>query len=184
MSIGQIIWNGFINYDIVILIVALINFVIFRIIKSMLKEIEDCLYRASIDATTKKAKLLKKNASGGNIETIISEKSRTINKFYAFFVNVTSVFPLLGILGTVYALIKVAGDTSALLESTQQDFLVALTSTGWGVICTIFFKVFGDSVISPRIDIMNEKVKTMHEIEKSQYVLDQEVGNEKKRDID
>jgi len=55
------------------------------------------------------------------------------------FVNLVSIFPQLGLLGTVAGLLGLnlfSGDMTNLTD----NFLIALTSTGWGVIFSIGFK--------------------------------------------
>ena len=69
------------------------------------------------------------------------------NGFYAVFVNLTSIFPLLGILGTVISLIPMAAD----IANMQHSFFTALTSTFWGLVFAIIFK-FLDGFLSVRIE--------------------------------
>lgn len=75
----------------------------------------------------------------------ISSASNIVSKFYAWYVNVTAVFPLLGILGTVQSLMGMGTD------NLQEEFGYALVTTFLGLVCAIFFKIM-DSVISPKID--------------------------------
>jgi biopolymer transport protein ExbB/TolQ len=63
---------------------------------------------------------------------------------------------LLGLLGTVIALLGVAGDSG--FENTQQNFLIALTSTLWGVVSAIIFKVL-DALTSPQVDKYDNEVE-------------------------
>lgn len=56
------------------------------------------------------------------------------------FINLVSIFPQLGLLGTVAGLLGLnlfSGDMTNLTD----NLLIALTSTGWGVIFAIGFKV-------------------------------------------
>lgn len=68
-------------------------------------------------------------------KAIIAMRNRAEN-LYTVFVNAAAVFPLLGILGTVWALIEIQGVTG----SMNDNFLAALTSTFWGLIFSIIFK--------------------------------------------
>lgn len=63
---------------------------------------------------------------------------------YTFFVVGISIFPLLGMFGTVKALIGLgsvfeAADTN--INSIKSEFFFALTSTAWGIIFSIIFKL-------------------------------------------
>ena len=77
----------------------------------------------------------------------------TSEKYYTMFVNLTGIFPLLGILGTVVSLIPMVED----MTHMQANFFVALTSTLWGLVFAIFFKVL-DAVLSPRIERNNRGI--------------------------
>jgi len=71
----------------------------------------------------------------------------TSEKYYTMFTNLTSIFPLMGILGTVVALIPLVEQ----LDAMEQSFFVALTSTLWGLVFAISFKLL-DGILSPKID--------------------------------
>lgn len=62
------------------------------------------------------------------------------------FITIISIFPLLGLFGTVKALLSI--DFSNDLANAQANFFDALTSTAWGIIFAIIFKVV-NSVIAP-----------------------------------
>lgn len=76
------------------------------------------------------------------------------DKFYGFFVNLVSIFPLLGMIGTVLALLSL--DLSADNGSITSNFFGALTSTFWGAVFGTVFKI-ADSAVSTRIEMANEK---------------------------
>lgn len=65
---------------------------------------------------------------------------------YSFFITIISLFPLLGMLGTVIALIDIgsvfATDTAGSdMGSIKSAFFLALDSTELGIICSIIFKL-------------------------------------------
>lgn len=72
---------------------------------------------------------------------------------YALYVNFTSAFPLLGMIGTIYSLLKL--DMSGGAEMISGSFLLALTSTLLGAFFGLVFKVL-DSFLSPKIEENNE----------------------------
>ncbi len=71
---------------------------------------------------------------------------RTLLVLYQIYANLTAIFPLLGIMGTVAALITVA-DSADLMS----NLMVALTTTLNGVIWAIIFKCL-DAVLSAPLD--------------------------------
>ena len=83
---------------------------------------------------------------------LVKMRERTYS-YYTMFVNLTSLFTLLGILGTVLGLIPMVPN----LDTMKQNFLIALTSTFWGLIFSIIFK-FLDGFLSPRIE---DNIKTV-----------------------
>ena len=67
--------------------------------------------------------------------------------WYTAYGNLTAIFPLMGILGTVSSLIGMVGD----MANFQGSFYMALTSTFWGLIFAIASKI-GDSWLSSRLE--------------------------------
>jgi len=80
------------------------------------------------------------------------EYREQMNRSYAFFSNFTTMFPLLGMLGTVISLIPMV---NLIGSETTGAFFAALTSTFWGIVAALIFK-FLDSFISYKIED-NEK---------------------------
>ena len=85
------------------------------------------------------------------IETIVKMREKS-TKNYSIFTNMIAVFPLLGILGTVYSLLKLVSDSSDVTGS----FYGALTSTFWGIVFAIFFKLLDSALTAPLME-ENEK---------------------------
>lgn len=80
-------------------------------------------------------------------------KYRTsMNKFYAVYTNLTSIFPLLGMLGTVCSLLPMVNTTGT---GSAGSFFSALTSTLWGIVFAMLYKAL-DATLSYKIDD-NEK---------------------------
>lgn len=108
-------------------------------------------------------------ASAKKIEKRIKRKSehefkRTMYYFldipYTVFITLISVFPLLGMLGTVIALLSLdlSGDTEAL----KGNFFQALDTTMWGIIFAVIFKVI-NAFFQPFIEAQIEKSKNLLE---------------------
>ena len=75
---------------------------------------------------------------------------RTVNVGYSVFTTLISLFPLLGMFGTVMALLGLdlsAGD----MDNIKNNFFNALTSTAWGIIFACIFK-FAHAFIVTRIE--------------------------------
>ena len=80
----------------------------------------------------------------------------TLDICYTLFITLISIFPLLGMLGTVQALLKL--DMTQERTSLQNNFFSALTSTAWGIIFAIGFKI-ANSFVQPKIENMIAKAK-------------------------
>ena len=91
-------------------------------------------------------------------------------KLYSIFIGLTSIFPYLGILGTVISLMMLVG--SDVSYAAQESFYVALTSTFWGVLFAVFFRVF-DAAISTTIQSNNDDmVRLIHHEGKKQHPIE------------
>ena len=72
---------------------------------------------------------------------------------YALFSNLTAIFPLLGILGTVISLLPMVAD----MGNLENNFFAALTSTFWGLVFAIAFKLC-DAFLSARMEDNDKNV--------------------------
>ena len=84
---------------------------------------------------------------------------KSLNTAYSVFTTSITLYPLLGMLGTVFSLINVGdvdfSQASESLNAIKGDFFTALTSTAWGIVFAAILK-FINSLIQPRIeDYMN-----------------------------
>ncbi len=145
------IFSNFFGFDILIFIAALFNGFIFYVVKStsdklrskMTRKIYVPHFKVSRKETDDEVAALRE-------EEVLDMRDRT-NRFYSLFVNITAIFPLLGILGTVVSLLGLVSDMS----NVTGNFYGALTSTFWGLIFAIVFK-FLDGIVAPQIE-NNEK---------------------------
>lgn len=109
-------------------------------------------------------------------EAMKLEKVRdSLQTWYSFYANITAIFPLLGLLGTVAALIKYSSTTDMM-----ENLMVALTTTLFGVFFAIVFKVL-DPVISSKIDVCiddaNAVLRRASGEELRNYVPEQKAGH-------
>lgn len=82
---------------------------------------------------------------------------------YTLFLAVISLFPLLGMFGTVRSLIGLGGvfsSENADLNAIKPQFFTALTSTAWGIIFSIIFKIIG-SFFQPFIENQIDRAKKL-----------------------
>ncbi|MCL2356879.1 MAG: MotA/TolQ/ExbB proton channel family protein [Defluviitaleaceae bacterium] len=94
----------------------------------------------------------------------LREMRETTEKYYSMFSNLTGTFPLMGILGTVISLIPLVQN----IENMQQNFFIALTSTLWGLIFAVIFRLL-DGVLVPRLEMNNRGIDDF--LEKLESVL-------------
>ena len=100
----------------------------------------------------------------------LDSKCKSADSRYSIFIAITSMFSLLGILGTVISLIGLVGGD--LTEATQQGFFAALTSTFWGVFFALIYK-FLDAFVSTKIQYIKDEIARLkhREGEKQQKEL-------------
>ena len=111
-----------------------------------------------------RANIIKKD-----IRKITNEKNLTYAKklynwgsrWYTIFASFISIFPLLGMLGTVCGLLGLdlaAGD----MENIKANFFIALTSTAWGIIYSVIYKIV-HSLVADKIERQIEAIKNVCE---------------------
>ena len=137
--------NLFYNYDIhIIVFCAIINAAIFAATILQIRNVRKVLHpKSSLRFRTK----VNSQITGEEAQRISTLKSILLF-FYSSYANITAIFPLLGILGTVAALIKLSPNGS---EDMMQNLMVALETTLLGAFFAVLFKFF-DSVLSGPIE--------------------------------
>ena len=104
-KIFSVIFMNFWGFDFIIFLAAVFNGFVFYMVKVSADRIKAKMnhtvyvphFRFSKNETEKQVSALRE-------EDVLSLKSSS-DKFYALFVNITGIFPLLGILGTVVSLL-------------------------------------------------------------------------------
>jgi motA/tolQ/exbB proton channel len=147
----SVIFMNFWGYDLIIAIAAVVTGIVFF---SLHRSADKLYKKMHLTVFVPDGKLSRKEADSdisGLRETDIVTMRNHAGKLYSIFVNLTGIFPLLGILGTVVSLLGLVADTSDITG----NFYGALTSTFWGLVFAIIFK-FLDGVISAKIED-NEK---------------------------
>ena len=137
--------NLFYNYDIhIIVFCAIINAAIFAATILQIRNVRKVLHpKSSLRFRTK----VNSQITGEEAQRISTLKSILLF-FYSSYANITAIFPLLGILGTVAALIKLSPNGS---EDMMQNLMVALETTLLGAFFAVLYKFF-DSLLSGPIE--------------------------------
>ena len=130
----------FIKYDIpIIVIFAVINLVLLGYIIIKVKRANNVLYpKSSVRYKT----INDKKISGKDAQKLAQLKKELI-MLCSLYANITAVFPILGILGTVAGLMQ---------EDVDMGFDTALRTTLVGAVFAVLFKVL-DSAISGPVDV-------------------------------
>ena len=155
MSVFKVIFGNLLGFDMLILLAAAVNGAVcyaarreaLRLYNTMHQTKYVPSWRAAPGAAAESLRAVDE-------EVVISMRNRS-ERLYSIFINITGVFPLLGILGTVVSLLPMVAN----LADMQQNFFAALTSTFWGLVFAIVFKLL-DGFLSSKMDD-NDKSVTM-----------------------
>lgn len=154
----QIFLNNFFSFDFLIFIVAILNLVlVFRtrhLVKDVLTTLKPQGYLPGGEHSSNKIKEHYELYLSPEGEQILQEKQRKTNFSYTLFENITTLFPLMGILGTVISLIPMVNEMSSSIAQSNL-FFSALTSTFWGIVFAIIFKAINGFVQS-ELDFSNK----------------------------
>lgn len=143
----SVIFSNLLGFDMLVFILAGFTAFIYRSLKTsadkLYKKMHLTVFVPHSDSSKKEAEeqLVKLK------ESEVIEMRKQTGKLYSLFVNLTGIFPLMGILGTVISLLGLVAD----MDNVQGNFYSALTSTFWGLVFAIIFKVL-DGVISSEIE--------------------------------
>ena len=155
MSVYQVIAHNLGGFDLIIFITAVLNLICFVYTRRTADALYKLLHRlVFVPSHTHDHETLAEAIRSVDEEEALALRKRS-ESLYAVFVNVTAIFPLLGILGTVVSLLPMVAD----LSNMQMNFFSALTSTFWGLVFAILFKLL-DGFLSSRMDD-NDKSVTM-----------------------
>ena len=149
--------DNLIGFDGLILLAALCNVFAFLNTRNKTNRVyyhfnaQDKLVNLPEDVKKAIKKTAKKERKRLTVNELLEYREQ-MNRSYAFYSNFTTMFPLLGMLGTVISLIPMV---NLIGTETTGAFFAALTSTFWGIVAALVFK-FLDSFLSYKIDD-NEK---------------------------
>ena len=137
MSVFRVILRNLIGFDLLIFIAAGLNLWLWLMVRrravSLYNELHPYVFLPTAHSDPDRIRTV---LSDPDLEHLVRLRTGA-ERLYSLFINITSIFPLLGILGTVISLLPMVAD----LGSLQTNFFAALTSTFWGLIFSIGFKL-------------------------------------------
>ena len=147
--------HNLIQYDWVILVLCVITILILCLLVGNIRKLKSML-KVDISANeTNPHVVIKKFMEESGKITRIENLWDKENLCYSLFVNAIAIFQLLGMLGTVISLLKLASGGDNLVE----NFYGALTSTLWGLVFAVIFKAV-DAFVSAQVEA-NEKAVSL-----------------------
>ena len=177
MSFWQIIGKNLLGFDIIIFICAVLNGVFFWLTRKNAAELHGKIHLiVFVPSRRQDPESVLKEVSEIREEEYIELRKKT-EVWYSLFVNMTAIFPLLGILGTVISLLPMVAN----MADMQTNFFAALTSTLWGLVFSIIFKV-ADGLISPRIEDNDRNVTLLLNRQEPLTVLQETPAEEEQDD--
>ena len=148
MSVFGVIFHNLLGFDLLILLTAAVNgWVCYRARREAMALYGMMHQTKYMPAWRGDAEGLAESLRGVDEEHVTALRDRS-ERLYSIFINLTAIFPLLGILGTVVSLLPMVAN----LADMQQNFFAALTSTFWGLVFAIAFKLLDGFLLASVID--------------------------------
>lgn len=153
MEVIQVIKNNLFGFDLIIFVAAVMNLIVY----CFAKKYTDKLYKKLHMAVYVPSRRRDPDRIAEDVKRVDEEEVASLRKqsesLYAVFMNITAIFPLLGILGTVVSLLPMVSD----MANMELNFFTALTSTFWGLVFAIIFKLL-DGFLSSKIEDNDKSV--------------------------
>jgi Flagellar motor component len=148
MSVLGVIAKNLLGFDMVILLAAAVNGFVCRAARKEARRLYDTMHQSRyVPSWRADPRGMEQSLRAVDEETVIAMRDRS-ERLYSVFINLTAIFPLLGILGTVVSLLPMVAN----LADMQQNFFAALTSTFWGLVFAIVFKLLDGFLLSAVIE--------------------------------
>lgn len=156
----KLVLQNLMGYDLIILVIALFNgLIIYPKANKSSTLLTEHLQPKTYIPITLLLERVKSNAHNKlDLNAMKHMRSEEL-KYYNIFDAINHAFPMLGMLGTILALL------SMLNLATDQivlQFTSALTSTFWGLVCALVFKGF-DAVLRTKVEQNEENLKLILE---------------------
>lgn len=138
----------------IIVVLFVINLVILIIAAIKIRRLDEIVHPKSDRRIGQQANMSITDDDCANL----NRASGAASFLYTLYANITAIFPLLGILGTVASLMHLSGT-----EEIADNFFMALMTTAAGLVAAMIFK-FLDSFISSTLDrALDEADYLIHE---------------------
>jgi len=158
MSVFQVIAQNLLGFDLIIFVAAALNGVCYYFARKNANKLYRKLHMiVFIPSRRRDPDSVYRAIRDIDEEQVLAMRKRS-ESLYSVFVNVTGIFPLLGILGTVVSLLPMVSE----LADMQTNFFAALTSTFWGLVFAILFKLL-DGFLSSRMEDNDKAVNLLLE---------------------
>ena len=177
-SLLSVLADNFLSFDFIIFLLGGLN--VFILIKTSIyskqlyKTLNPYCWIPGGDTSLREIQEKFAQQKDKSSETDIIQLRRKMNTYYVIYENLTAIFPLLGLLGTVVSLLPMVGDMGEIVTGL---FFSALTSTMWGIVFAIVFKALNGYLSSGIED--NEKNIEIYLQRNTERIL-QECGGEQK----
>ena len=156
MSFLPIVMENLVGYDLLIFGVALLNGLVYAsagvTANRLYRRLHMDVYLPSHRQNPQK---IAEAVRAVDEERIVGLRKRS-ESLYSVVVNLSAIFPLLGILGPVISLLPMVSN----LSDMQTNFFAALTSTFWGLVFAILFK-FLDGFLASRMEDNSRSVELL-----------------------
>lgn len=148
MNVFAVIAKNLLGFDLLILLAAALNgWVCYMARRESLRLYRTMHQSKYMPAWRADPAGLAESLRGADEEAVVTMRDRS-ERLYSIFINLTAIFPLLGILGTVVSLLPMVAN----LSDMQQNFFAALTSTFWGLVFAIVFKLLDGFLLASVIE--------------------------------
>lgn len=149
MGLFKTLFSHIIGFDGIIICIALFNSCFIAVRTRQLSiNIHNTLCKVIYLPVHQLAALFETNLKQPiDIQALYSSHQKE-ERWYQFFVNITDILPLMGILGTVISLLQLQLFET---EAITLNFSSALTSTFWGLVGAIICKIL-EGTLSPRVE--------------------------------
>lgn len=148
VSFFSILVRNFLRYDFLIFLFG--GATLYFYLRS--KKLCDTLYRTMhltvFVPENESVHIAQKDLAGIREYEVVALRRKEMNAYHIF-MNFIMIFPLLGILGTVVSLLPLVSGLGQ--AQVQSNFFAALTSTLWGLVFAIVFKIL-DGLLSGGIE--------------------------------
>lgn len=158
-----ILWRNLFGYDLIIFAAAIVNLILFIKIQKGVGLIEERFKQTKHlqnELLVEKLKLKGETSLSKKMTDILNlftDTKHQLDQVSVFYVSLTSIFPLLGILGTVVALLSLSDFNN---DIVSLNFSLALSSTFWGIFFGALSK-FGEGFFTAKLDYYD---KLYHEV--------------------